>query len=155
MSAAKTGKYIELDAKANLVELLKTEKRVIVKFTATWCSPCETVMPKIKEFLGKYPKITVVSVDIDVHKELSKFYNVTHVPSFLPFYKAKMLDKLYSGSNLVTIEESFNTLHNWVSETSKPSSQVALPVTPKQSGKLLEAPKAPRKPRRMTNSKTS
>jgi thioredoxin 1 len=54
---------------------------VIVKFTATWCKPCQTIAPVFK-LLANNPSAKFVEVDIDKLAAVAADAGVTTVPQF-------------------------------------------------------------------------
>jgi thioredoxin 1 len=48
-------------------------------FSATWCGPCKAFKPVMNEVAGEGHQITFL--DVDVHKDLAKQYNVRSVPT--------------------------------------------------------------------------
>jgi thiol-disulfide isomerase/thioredoxin len=39
-------------------------KPVLLNFWATWCPPCRAEIPKLNELAQKYPKLTIIGVDV-------------------------------------------------------------------------------------------
>jgi len=37
----------------------------MLKFTATWCGPCQSFAPVVHRWLAKHPEIALEEVDID------------------------------------------------------------------------------------------
>jgi thioredoxin 1 len=54
--------------------------RVLVKFSASWCSPCKVLASIID---NNPPSIPVVEVDIDEDPELATKYKVRGVPTLV------------------------------------------------------------------------
>jgi len=72
--------------KSNFKDIVNSEEVVLVDFFGTWCGPCQTLMPILKEVkdeLGDHIKI--VKIDIDKNRELATQYQVRSVPTMILF----------------------------------------------------------------------
>lgn len=54
--------------------------KVLVKFSASWCSPCKILASIIE---NNPPEIPLVEIDIDEDFELAAKYNVRGVPTLI------------------------------------------------------------------------
>ncbi|MBI35018.1 MAG: thioredoxin [Flavobacteriales bacterium] len=82
---------------ANFDELIKSSENVLVDFYATWCGPCQTLMPileELKEELGE--KLRIIKIDVDRHQKFAAQMGVRGVPGLF-FYKEGKLIKNTSG----------------------------------------------------------
>ena len=70
-------------------EVLKSDKKVLVDFNATWCGPCQMFRPILEEFAEENDDIKVVSVDIDNEDELAHEYEVFSIPCLVSFEDGK------------------------------------------------------------------
>ena len=62
----------QLETKAEFDEALKTDKLVVVDFTATWCPPCQGITPKFATLADELDGVVVlVKVDVDANSETS------------------------------------------------------------------------------------
>jgi len=78
----------ELDSK-NFDEVIRGEKPVFVDFYATWCGPCQMMMPVIEELAKEAKDFIVAKLDIDQAPEIAAKYNVMSVPTFMVFKDGK------------------------------------------------------------------
>ena len=77
----------QLKTHAEFTETLKSEKLVVVDFTATWCPPCQMIAPKFTEHAETVKDYAVlVKVDVDENEETSQACGISCMPTF-QFYK--------------------------------------------------------------------
>lgn len=84
-------------------EILNQEKPVLVDFFATWCGPCQTMGPilkQVKEELGESVKI--IKIDVDKNKALATKFQVRGVPTFIIFKNGK---QVWKQAGLITKNE--------------------------------------------------
>lgn len=64
----------------------KTNKKVLLMFTARWCGPCKKMKNttlKNENVREEMDKFVIYTVDVDKEKELASQYDITGVPSYL------------------------------------------------------------------------
>jgi thioredoxin 1 len=66
---------------------------VIVDFWATWCGPCQFMLPIFTRLAKKYKSIRFVRVNVDDAPGVSQRYGVYAIPTFLVFKDGKLIDK--------------------------------------------------------------
>ena len=72
--------------KSNFSDIIKSDKAVLVDFFGTWCGPCQTLMPILKEVKDELgDNIKIVKIDIDKNKALATQYQVRSVPTMILF----------------------------------------------------------------------
>lgn len=74
-------------------EVLKSDKKVLVDFNATWCGPCRMLKPVIDEIAATNDSVKVVSIDVDDEEELAEQYNVTSIPCLVLFDKGNETER--------------------------------------------------------------
>lgn len=90
-------------------EIIKGESPVLVDFYATWCGPCQTMMPiidEVKAAMGE--RIRVLKVDVDKNQGASAKYKVRSVPTLLLFKKGEIVYRgagLHSKNDLISLIE--------------------------------------------------
>jgi thioredoxin 1 len=85
-----------LKSRGELDELLKTEKYLILDFTATWCGPCQMMKPILEWVEQSYSKVVVVTIDVDKFHKLYKEHKVHSVPD-IRFYRDGVEVKKFVG----------------------------------------------------------
>ena len=68
------------------VEVLKSDKPVIVDFWATWCGPCRMLAPELEALAAeKGDTIKVGKVNVDENPELCAKYGIMSIPAIFVF----------------------------------------------------------------------
>jgi thioredoxin 1 len=68
------------------VEVLQSEKPVLVDFWAEWCGPCHAVAPILDKIVEERSgDIQLVKVNIDEEQELARRYGVMSIPTMILF----------------------------------------------------------------------
>jgi len=72
--------------------IIQSEKPVLVDFFATWCGPCQTLAPILKEVKDKLgDQISIIKIDVDKNQQLAAQYQVRGVPTMILFQNGKQL----------------------------------------------------------------
>lgn len=92
----------------NFDTIINSEKPVLVDFFATWCGPCKTLAPilkQVKDSLGE--RITIIKIDVDKNQQLASKYQVRGVPTMILFQKG---NQLWRQSGVLSKEEIIKTI---------------------------------------------
>lgn len=99
---------IKTIAMSNFDTIIKSEKPVLIDFFATWCGPCKTLGPilkQVKDSLGE--RITILKIDVDKNQQMSTQYQVRGVPTMILFQDGK---QLWRQSGVLSKEEIIKTI---------------------------------------------
>lgn len=67
-------------------EVLKSQGKVLVDFSATWCGPCKMLAPIVDAYAEAHAgELMVGKVDIDESMALAQAYQVMSVPTLILF----------------------------------------------------------------------
>lgn len=67
-------------------EVLKSQGKVLVDFSATWCGPCKMLAPLVDAYAEAHAgELVVGKVDIDESMALAQAYQVMSVPTLILF----------------------------------------------------------------------
>lgn len=77
-------------------KLLEGDKPVFVDFFATWCGPCQMMLPIIDEWAGEHEEkdYIITKLDIDQAPDVAAKYNVMGVPTFIIFKDGKETERM-------------------------------------------------------------
>ena len=92
----------------NFDSIINSEKPVLVDFFATWCGPCKTLAPILKQVKDNLTeRITILKIDVDKNEQLASKYQVRGVPTLILFQNGK---QLWRQSGVLSKEEIIKTL---------------------------------------------
>ena len=72
------------------MEVMNSEKKVLVDFWAPWCGPCQMVLPLIDEIAGERSDIKVGKINVDENPELAKRFRVMSIPTLVVMEKGEI-----------------------------------------------------------------
>jgi len=68
----------------NFEELvLRSDKKVLLDFWATWCGPCRVVAPIVEEIAAEREDIVVGKIDVDEQMPLAAKFGITSIPTLI------------------------------------------------------------------------
>jgi thioredoxin len=77
------------------VDVLKSDKPVIVDYWAEWCGPCRMVAPVLEEIAQEHgDKISVVKLNIDENPEVSQRYGILQIPTMNVFSGGEVVKQI-------------------------------------------------------------
>ena len=72
-------------------EVLHSDKPVLLDFWATWCGPCQMMMPVIHEIAEEREDIKVGKVNVDEERDLTSQFQILSIPTFLVLRGGKVV----------------------------------------------------------------
>jgi len=106
-------KPIDLKEVTELAPIIEQNPWVLVKFSAAWCEPCQSLKPVFNRLIQQRPELQSVSVNVDVYPELTRNCAVRSVPTLLLFKQGVVVSQL-SG---LQSEEQINS---WLNQQIEP-----------------------------------
>ena len=88
---------LELNASNFDLEVLNSDKPVLVDFWAAWCGPCRMLAPVIEEIAEERADITVGKLNISDNPDVAAHFGVTSIPTLI-FFKDGVEQKRIVGA---------------------------------------------------------
>lgn len=76
-----------------LQDLVETNEKVVVQYSASWCGNCRIMKPKFKLQASQNEDMTFVLVDAENSPESRKLANVSNLPTFATFVGGKLVNQ--------------------------------------------------------------
>jgi thiol-disulfide isomerase/thioredoxin len=102
-----------------------TKQLLLIKFTASWCAPCNAIKPTCEEYIQKFPsQILYHEIDIDssldLYVKLKKYKMLNGIPALLAYHSVQrdkwyVPDDSHLGGNKVELVKFFDRCINYVS----------------------------------------
>ncbi|TME72633.1 MAG: thioredoxin [Chloroflexi bacterium] len=76
------------------IQVLKSDKPVLVDFWATWCGPCRMIAPIVEQIRSELgDKVTVVKMDIDENPTVPMQLGIMSIPTVIIFKDGKPAER--------------------------------------------------------------
>jgi len=93
---------------AKFIDLIDSEKPVLIDFSAEWCAPCKMMVPILKEVAaGIGDKARILKIDVDKNPEIAQKYNIISVPTLMVF---KNSEAVYRQSGVLQAPQILDVL---------------------------------------------
>lgn len=80
---------------ASVSELIESGKPVMVDFWATWCGPCNRLIPVIEELAKEYEdRVVIGKYNVDEETELASANRIMSIPTLLFFKNGQQVKEL-------------------------------------------------------------
>lgn len=79
-------------------EIISSNERVLVDFSAQWCGPCKRIAPFFEVLSTKHENVHFCKVDVDEIDALSARYKITALPTFVYFVNGKESGRVSGAS---------------------------------------------------------
>ena len=87
-----------------LENIVQTNQKVVVLFSASWCGNCRVMKPKFKKLATENENITFVIIDAELNPISRKMASVSNLPTFATFVNGKLLNETQTNKAEVLAE---------------------------------------------------
>jgi len=100
---------MEYVTSAHVAQLQSEGKKLLVQYTAIWCSPCKALTPRLEALSSGYPDVTFVKVDVDDNQDAVTELEISTVPTIM----------IYDGDTLISrsIGANIDSLYTKILDT--------------------------------------
>lgn len=93
--------------------LANSDKPVFVDFYATWCGPCQFMVPVLEEVSARLQdQIQIVKIDTEKYPSIANKYNIEALPTFIIFKDGKPFDRFEGALTADKLIERIETTLN-------------------------------------------
>ncbi|ESU28285.1 thioredoxin [Flavobacterium limnosediminis JC2902] len=87
-----------------LQNIVDSNEKVVVQFSASWCGNCRIMKPKFKKLATENENLAFVLVDAENSPESRKLANVSNLPTFATFVNGKLVNETQTNKAEVLTE---------------------------------------------------
>lgn len=95
-----------------LKEMLSNNEMVFVDYYASWCHPCQDVLPNLEKISDKYPQIKFAKYDTDEHHDYSTKHNIIDIPTMIIYKNGEEVGKLIGYKRVRKIADELDAILN-------------------------------------------
>ncbi|WJX20595.1 hypothetical protein P8452_10133 [Trifolium repens] len=93
--------------------LANSDKPVFVDFYATWCGPCQFMVPVLEEVSSRLQdQIQIVKIDTEKYPSIANKYKIEALPTFIIFKDGKPFDRFEGALTADKLIERIETTLN-------------------------------------------
>jgi thioredoxin len=94
VTAESSGNQLLELSERNFDDVVAGDKPVLVDFWATWCGPCQFMLPIFDKLARKYgQKVKFGRLNVDDNQGIAMRFDVYAIPTFIVFVSGKAIDR--------------------------------------------------------------
>ncbi len=74
-------------------EVLNSDQPVLIDFWASWCGPCQMLLPVVEELAGEVEHAKFCKINVDEQPELAQQFQVMTIPTLVVMNGGKVLNR--------------------------------------------------------------
>lgn len=94
-----------------ILDAVKTEESVFIRFHAPWCGVCKLIAPFIERMKNdeRFAAVHFIDVDVEENLDVKEAFKIDNLPYFAAFQGAKLVEE-YSSSKKDQIEHTLTQI---------------------------------------------
>ena len=101
------------------LNIINSEKPVLVDFYADWCGPCKQMPPILKDVKSELKEnVKIIKVDVDKNPVIASKYQIRSIPTVMIFKNGQAL---WTGVGLRPAHELKSILRQHIEDSPNPS----------------------------------
>lgn len=81
----------------SLQQLVASQSKVIVQYSAGWCGNCRIMKPKFKKMAAENDSISFVVIDAEKNPNSRQLADVSNLPTFAAFENGRLLNQVQTN----------------------------------------------------------
>ena len=81
----------------SLQQLVASQSKVIVQYSAGWCGNCRIMKPKFKKMAAENESISFVVIDAEKNPNSRQLADVSNLPTFAAFENGRLLNQVQTN----------------------------------------------------------
>lgn len=74
-------------------EVLNSDQPVLIDFWASWCGPCQMLLPVVEELAGEVEHAKICKINVDEQPELAQQFQVMTIPTLVVMNGGEVLNR--------------------------------------------------------------
>jgi thioredoxin 1 len=104
-------RIIEITEENFEIEVLESDRPLLVEFWADWCGPCKMLAPALDELANEQAgRIKVAQVDVDKNPALFSRFGIRCIPALLYFAEGKLRHQTVGVTSKKQIVDTLDAL---------------------------------------------